>query len=257
MMAERITDLKNKGVCSEQSDVEEDAINNLHLAVLQKSNLGPRKKLLVMGLGGLLCHRVCKRDVSDIPRSRYHDAFYGSILVYKRPYCEEFMKFCLEKFEVGIWSSAKEWYLDSALDCIMKGLKTKLLFAWDQVECTDSGFKALENKKKPIFFKEFKKLQKFSIQYSATNTLLIDDNPYKALLNPPRTAIFPNEYKTDQVGDAALGPGGDLRLYLEGLADANDVPSYVNEHPFGQPAITPLHSDWEFYSGVIRHFQKE
>jgi hypothetical protein len=28
--------------------------------------------------------------------------------VYKRPHCEEFMKFCLEKFEVGIWSSARE-----------------------------------------------------------------------------------------------------------------------------------------------------
>lgn len=28
--------------------------------------------------------------------------------VYKRPYCEEFMKFCLENFEVGIWSSARE-----------------------------------------------------------------------------------------------------------------------------------------------------
>jgi hypothetical protein len=79
-MAERITDLKNKGVCSDQSDVEEVAGQNLHMA-LEKSNLvGPRKKLLVLGLGGLLCHRVCKRNVSDIPRSRYPDAFYGSIL---------------------------------------------------------------------------------------------------------------------------------------------------------------------------------
>jgi hypothetical protein len=44
---------------------------------------------------------------------------------------------------------------------------------------------------------------------------------------------------------------------LEELADADDVPSYVKDHPFGQPAITPTHSDWEFYSKVIRRFQKE
>jgi hypothetical protein len=29
-------------------------------------------------------------------------------LVFKRPFSEEFMKFCLERFEVGIWTSAQE-----------------------------------------------------------------------------------------------------------------------------------------------------
>lgn len=28
--------------------------------------------------------------------------------VFKRPFVEDFMKFCFERFEVGIWSSAKE-----------------------------------------------------------------------------------------------------------------------------------------------------
>jgi hypothetical protein len=28
--------------------------------------------------------------------------------VFKRPFSEEFMKFCLERFEVGLWSSAME-----------------------------------------------------------------------------------------------------------------------------------------------------
>ena len=79
-MAERITNLKNKGVRYEQSDVKEDTGNNGYLAQQKLNNVSPRKKLLVLGLGGLLCHRVCKRNVSDIPRSRYPDAFYGSIL---------------------------------------------------------------------------------------------------------------------------------------------------------------------------------
>lgn len=56
---------------------------------------------------------------------------------------------------------------------------------------------------------------------------------------------------------ASLGPKGELRLYLEGLADADDVTSYVEEHPIGQPAITSAHADWDFYSNIISHFQKD
>ena len=57
----------------------------------------------------------------------------------------------------------------------------------DQSQCYESGFKSLENKNKPLFFKQLKKLWekvKKGGPYSASNTLLIDDTPYKALLNP-------------------------------------------------------------------------
>ncbi|VVA35580.1 PREDICTED: ubiquitin domain-containing [Prunus dulcis] len=108
---------------------------------LEKLNLGPRKKLLVLSLGGLLCHR-------------------------------------------------------------------------DQVKCTDSGFKTLEKRDKPLFLKELKKVWEGKCsktrssstgKYSSSNTLLMDNQPYKALLNPPHTAICPAEYKVDQVDDMALG----------------------------------------------------
>ncbi|CAL9026584.1 unnamed protein product [Prunus brigantina] len=254
--------LKNKVECSGNNSSEAKECG----LPLEKLNLGPRKKLLILGVGGLLCHRVYRCEKSGIPKFRCPDAAYGNFYVYKRPYCEDFMKFCLERFEVGIWSSAREWYMDSALDCVMKGLRRKLVFAWDQAECTDSGFKALEKRDKPILLKELKKiwenkgskatLPSWIVQYSSTNTLLIT-TPYKALLNPPHTSICPAEYKVDQVDDIALGPKGELRLYLEGLADADDVTSYVEEHPIGQPAITSAHADWDFYSNIISHFQKD
>lgn len=47
------------------------------------------------------------------------------------------------------------------------------------------------------------------------------------------------------------GPEGELRLYLDGLADAEDIPSYLKNHPFGQSPITHDHPDWEFYSKII------
>ncbi|OIT03140.1 hypothetical protein A4A49_16261 [Nicotiana attenuata] len=37
-----------------------------------------------------------------------------------------------------------------------------------------------------------------------------------------------------------------------GVADADDVPTYVKEHPFGQPAFTASHPNWDYYAKIIR-----
>lgn len=114
----------------------------------------------------------------------------------------------------------------------------------------------MENSNKPVFLKEVKKLweeigNSSRNKYSLLNTLLIDDEPYKALLNHPHSAIFLNEYKAGEKDvDDVLGPNGELRQFLYGLAETDDVPSYVKENNLGigQPAITPSHPDWRFYS---------
>ena len=47
------------------------------------------------------------------------------------------------------------------------------------------------------------------------------------------------------------GPGGDLQVYLEGLALADDVQCYVQEHPFGRRAITTTNPSWKYYEQVV------
>ncbi|KAJ0784686.1 putative FCP1 domain, HAD superfamily protein [Helianthus annuus] len=44
--------------------------------------------------------------------------------VYRRPFCQEFLEFCFQRFQVGIWSSAMEfiygfwfWYFSVFLPC--------------------------------------------------------------------------------------------------------------------------------------------
>ncbi|XP_004143298.2 uncharacterized protein LOC101207591 [Cucumis sativus] len=264
-MAESSSSIKNKAGASKCSSDEEEKVGNIDLGLSMKNlSLGPKKKLLIMGIGGFLCHRVCYRyGRQKIPTHRLPDASYGSFYVYKRPFCEDFMKFCLERFEVGIWSSAKEWYLDSALDSIMHGLRSRLLFAWDQGECTKTCFFDLENKSKPIFLKELKKvwegngvgILRSSTQFCSSNTLLIDNEPYKVLLNPPNTAIFPNEYKADDTNDDALGAGSELRRFLEKVADAKDVSNFIKHNPFGNPPISPHHPNWDFYSKIITSYK--
>lgn len=46
-------------------------------------------------------------------------------------------------------------------------------------------------------------------------------------------------------------PKGELGLFLEGLAMADDVQSYVRTHAYGQPPIVPSHPDWFYYSMVV------
>ncbi|KAG5556681.1 hypothetical protein RHGRI_007072 [Rhododendron griersonianum] len=205
---------------SRNRDVEE-AGNDDFVLPLEKLKLVSRKKLLVLDLNGLLVHRVFRFDRNiNVQNYPPPDVICGPFLG--------------ERFS---------------------------LFFEDKERCTDSGFKSLERKDKPIFLKELKKLWEDPTdlpwhrgQYSLSNTLLIDDAPYKALLNPPNTAIFPESYKFDMENDAVLGSNGELRLFLDGLAKAADVPSYVKEHRIGQATITESDPNWDYYSKIVRRF---
>ncbi|ESQ56165.1 hypothetical protein EUTSA_v10027102mg [Eutrema salsugineum] len=202
--------------------------------ILDKLTLGPKKqkkKLMVLSLNGLLLHRVHIKNMCKKPKNRTPDASCGPNLVYKRPFAEEFMKFCLERYEVGIWSSACEL---------------------DQEKCTDSGFKTLENGAKPMFFKDLSKVFKCFQGFSASNTIFIDEEPYKALLNPDHTGLFPFSYDANDKKDDLLDPERKFCAYLDDLANASDVQAYIKEHSFGQSMIDSSHPDWSFYSKVSK-----
>ena len=67
-----------------------------------------------------------------------------------------------------------------------------IIWLQDLSHCTDTRFKTLENRHKTLVFKELRNIwdkcdmslpwQK--ADYNESNTLLVDDSPYKALLNP-------------------------------------------------------------------------
>jgi len=134
----------------------------------------------------------------------------------------------------------------------------------DASQSTYTGFKTIEDRNKPLVLKQLKKLWNKEEgdllwekgDYSPSNTLLLDDSPYKALCNPPYTGVFPYPFSYTVENDNSLGPGGHLRVYLEGLALADDVQSYVREHPFGRRAITNASSSWKYYEQVINKIGK-
>lgn len=178
--------------------------------------------------------------------------------VFKRNYLDDFLRFCFQNFELGIWSSRMKVNVDAVVDILMKDLRRHLVFCWDVSKCTTTNCATLENNRKPLVLKELKKLWNKEDpnlpweqgEFSPSNTLLVDDSPYKALRNPPNTAIFPQSYTYHNQEDNSLGPGGDLRVYLENIAAADDVQRYVQEHPFGQPSITESDPHWNFYAKI-------
>lgn len=72
--------LKGKLDTSDNEEEKGLSIKEQGLLSLEKLNLGPRKKLIILSLGGLLCDRICKRETSKIPTFRHPDASYGSML---------------------------------------------------------------------------------------------------------------------------------------------------------------------------------
>ncbi|KAI3980405.1 hypothetical protein MKX01_003944 [Papaver californicum] len=226
-------DVRNK-ICSSNGDViESDA------SILREPITCADKKLLVLDLNGLLVD-VGKKSCT------------------KRPYCDDFLKFCFERFHVGVWSSRTKKNVNKVVDFLMGDLKENLIFCWDQSHCTETGFKVIGHWYKPLILKELKKLWNKHEQnlpwekgtFNESNTLLLDDSPYKALCNPLHTGIFPSSYTREDLNDDSLGPGGDIRVYLEGLVEAGNVQKYVERHPFGQPAITYRNPFWGFYRHV-------
>ncbi|KVH99917.1 HAD-like domain-containing protein [Cynara cardunculus var. scolymus] len=193
-MASKDSKLKNISVVSDHdtSSGDDDKKETRVDISFDKLNLGRKKKLLVIPLAGILVHRAYRFKPTTIPTHRSPDFSYGKFLVYKRPFCEGFLKFCFERFQVGLWSSA------------------------------------LEIKR---------------------NAHILD--------SCPNTSISIDDYDPNNKEDDFLGPDGALRAFLDGLVEAEDVPTYVRNHPFGEPAITPSHSDWDYYNTVIRSMGKK
>ncbi|KAL8266276.1 hypothetical protein R6Q59_003620 [Mikania micrantha] len=213
-----------------------------------------KKILLILDVNGLLADVInpppknCKPDIKISRRA-----------IFKRPFLDDFLGFCFERFDVAIWSSRTRKILDPIVDYLLGDLKKNLVFVWDSSHCTNSSVRSLENHYKFIVFKKLGKIwEENSLiasengYYNDSNTLLLDDSPYKALLNPKHTGIFPLSYTHKELNDNSLGPDGDLRIYLQGVAASDNVKTYVEQHPFGQRAIDETGPDWGFYSEVLK-----
>ncbi|KAM1130602.1 hypothetical protein ACFX19_045936 [Malus domestica] len=235
---------------------EEDNISGIsNISTVRTPVCDTEKKLLILDINGLLADIV-----SPPPKGLASDIRIQRRAIFKRPFYLDFLKFCFERFEVGVWSSRSKRIVEKVIDYLMGDMKHKLLFCWDLSHCTATGFRTLENRHKTLVFKELRRVwekQEPGLPwekgaYNESNTVLLDDSPYKALLNPAHTSVFPYPFTFQRGSDTSLGPGGDIRVYLEGLAAAENIQEFVEQQPFGQGPINESSASWPFYLKVLR-----
>ncbi|XP_059452173.1 uncharacterized protein LOC132182837 isoform X2 [Corylus avellana] len=178
---------ESKQVCLAVANEEDNTSKVSHISLVRAHVGHSKKKLLILDINGLLA------DIIRPPPKKYKsDINIAGRAIFKRPFCLDFLKFCFERFEVGVWSSRSKKILERVIDYLMGDMKHKLLLCWDLSHCTATKCKTLEDKHKPIVFKELRKIwEKHDPSlpwekgcYNESNTLLLDDSPYKALLNP-------------------------------------------------------------------------
>lgn len=246
----------NSNIISELTNsAQEDRPEDLQIPSIGKSIGCLKKKLLVLDVNGLLADIVSHPYPKNIKR----DAMIAKKAVYKRPFCSEFLNFCFENFDVAVWSSRIEKNVNRFLNYLMGDLKERLIFCWSISQCTVTNISTLEDKRKTVVFKDLRKIwDKYDPNlpwekgyYNESNTLLLDDSPYKGLLNPPYNSIFPHSFTYRKKKDKSLGVGGELRQYLEKLAKVEDMVKYVEKHPHGQKRISETNESWDFYLKIL------
>ncbi len=144
----------------------------------------------MLDINGLLVDRTMAvlRDAQDAAVEP--DLRVGAFHVYDRPGMRPFVHMLLARFVVGVWSSARQHNLRGMVSHIFGAHEERLAFVWGQEACTYSGTSAAH---KPLFLKELARVwtEPAFAAFGPHNTLLVDDDAYKAARNPPHTAIHP------------------------------------------------------------------
>ena len=215
-------DIEGKGAQDSESLPEDDALFQLR---------DIPKKLLVLDLNGLLLFREYKDTPSGAAPRLPSNHETDSWKVWYRPHAHEFLWWCVQHFHVVIWSGARRKNIRELLEvfCTHKVNDTDLTIL-SETECTKTDVQDPQKPGKVLSLKELDRLwSKWEWRergpFDDTNTLMIDDSPYKALLNAPYTSIHPRSwtpFSASDENDNDLAPDNPIREFLRDYAQAPD-----------------------------------
>lgn len=171
------------------------------------------KILIILDLDETLIH------ATDKPHDDAWDFEVFHYKVYKRPYLQEFLLGLKEHFEIAVWSSASDDYVELIVKEIFpEGYDLK--FVWGRSRCT---YRPNYNKLDEFgyydpfshydYVKRIDKVRK--LNFKKERILIIDDTPQKCRHNYGN-AIYPNEY-------LGRNPDNELLLLMSYLVTLKDL----------------------------------
>ena len=193
-----------------------------------------KKNVVVLDINGVLLDRK-KRDDASEEEIKRASSVVNNRVVFNRPFVSDFVDFLHERFVVVVWSTATKYNTELLIDHIWGERKTQILLAWSQEQCTSVG-STCRHGDKPVFLKELGKLKahfkKENKEICDRRIFLLDDSPYKTLLNENFTSIHPRSF-SGETDDDELAPSSYLRKYLTRIADdSRDAVDFIKEFTF-------------------------
>ena len=165
----------------------------------------PSRILLVFDIDETLVYASTKRlDIRE-------DFRIENYFVYKRPYLDEMLKTVSGVFDVGLWSSGVEMYVEEiARNIKPEGVEFKIKFSREH--CTMHHDLELDNY---VYLKKLRKLERFG--YSLDRILMVEDTPANLKQNYGN-GIIVSHFRGEPDAELLL-----LKYYLLDLKDIENV----------------------------------
>ena len=142
-----------------------------------------------------------------MPRIRNgHGVHYIQGALYtERPGLHQFLARCFNLFDVAIWTCAQKRRVDAMVETIFtKDEQHQFKFVWDQSKTCDSFVRRPDGASNVMFKFLGDVWNRYMGEYDDTNTILIEDLPTKAFMNPSKTALHPPTFKFGDCNDTFL-----------------------------------------------------
>ncbi|MEO1049727.1 MAG: HAD family hydrolase [Bacteroidota bacterium] len=153
------------------------------------------RKLLILDLDETLIHATENRL-----NHLQHDLAFDKYFVYKRPHVESLLTVVNAHYDIAIWSSADDDYVDAIVSALITP-HVDLKFVWGRSRCTMRKHFDLD---RYVWEKHLKKVKK--LDYRLEHMLIVDDSQEK-VNNNYGNAIYikPFEGDTDDMELIGLG----------------------------------------------------
>ena len=131
-------------------------------------------RLAVFDLDETLVH------ATEAPLPHPHSFKVGPYFVYVRPFASELIRTSASWFDVAVWSSSSEQYVE-AVTAELFGTPYPVKFSWSVSKCVQ---KVDPRRNGYVYVKDLRKVMKYG--YAVDEIIMIDDSPEKLQRQPAR-----------------------------------------------------------------------
>ena len=151
-----------------------------------------RVRLIVFDLDETLVH------ATEVALPCAHSFRIGPYFVYVRPFASDLIRFCASHFDMAVWSSSSERYVEIVTEELF-GTSYPVAFSWAVSKCVQ---KVDPKSNGYVYIKDLRKALKHG--YAADEIIMIDDSPEKLQRQPTRHLCL-TEFTGDPCDTELLG----------------------------------------------------